>query len=93
MSNNNYASPEVLVTTEWATEHIDDPSVRFVEVDVDTSAFDTGHIPGAIGWNWKTDTQDQVVRDIPDIASFEALLSQSGISNDTTVVLYGDNNN
>jgi len=93
MSSNGYAQPDVLVTTEWAEAHLNDPSLRFVEVDVDTAAYDTGHVPGAIGWNWTTDTQDTVRRDIPDKTSFEALLGRSGIGNDTTVVLYGDNNN
>jgi thiosulfate/3-mercaptopyruvate sulfurtransferase len=64
-----------------------------VEVDVDTSAYDGGHIPGAVGWNWKTDLQRRPVRDIPTKSEWEQLLSRSGISNDTTVALYGDNNN
>ena len=82
-----------LVTTQWVADHLSDPSIRLVEVDVDTSAYDTGHIPGAAGWNWKTDLQRHPVRDIPTRAEWEELLSRSGISNDTTVVLYGDNNN
>lgn len=93
MSRNGYAHPETLVDTQWVAEHGSDPDVRLVEVDVDTSAYDSGHIPGAVGWNWKQDTQDVVVRDIPGQAAFEALLSRSGISPDTLVVLYGDNNN
>lgn len=93
MSTNGYLHPEVLVTTEWAEAHLSDPTIRFVEVDVDTSAYDTGHIPGAVGWNWQRDTQDTLRRDIPDKAALEALLSRSGISNDTTIILYGDNNN
>ena len=64
-----------------------------MEVDVDTTAYDSGHIPGAVGWNWKKDTQAPLVRDIPDRVQFEALLGSSGISPDTTVILYGDNNN
>jgi thiosulfate/3-mercaptopyruvate sulfurtransferase len=92
-SNNEYANPEVLVSTDWAIGHLNDPKIRFVEVDVDTTAYDSGHLPGAIGWNWTTDTQDTVIRDIPDKTRFEALMSRSGISNDMTVVLYGDNNN
>lgn len=93
MSINGYLHPEVLVTTEWAEAHLSDPMIRFVEVDVDTSAYDTGHMPGAVGWNWQRDTQDTLRRDIPDKAALETLLSRSGISNDTTIVLYGDNNN
>jgi thiosulfate/3-mercaptopyruvate sulfurtransferase len=83
----------VLVSTDWAEQHRTDPTVRLVEVDVDTSAYDSGHIPGAIGWNWKTDLQQRPARDIPTKEEWEALLSRSGISNDTTVALYGDNNN
>ncbi len=93
MSSSGYSHPEVLVETDWAEAHLNDPNLRFVEVDVDTSAYGSGHIPGAVGWNWQTDTQDIVRRDIPDQPAFEALMSRSGIGNDTTVVLYGDNNN
>jgi thiosulfate/3-mercaptopyruvate sulfurtransferase len=88
-----YAHPEVLVTTSWLAEHLHDPRVRLVEVDVDTSAYDQGHIPGAIAWNWTRQLADQVRRDILSQAEFENLLASSGISIDTTVVLYGDNNN
>jgi thiosulfate/3-mercaptopyruvate sulfurtransferase len=88
-----YKHPEVLVTTEWAAEHLNDPKVRFVEVDVDTSAYDQGHIVGAVGWNWQTQLQDNVRRDLIEKAALEKLLSESGISNDTTIILYGDNNN
>jgi thiosulfate/3-mercaptopyruvate sulfurtransferase len=90
---NGYAHPEVLVETQWVADHLHDPNVRLVEVDVDTAAYDSGHIPGAIAWNWKRDTQQPIRRDIPDKAGMEALLSRSGISTDTTVILYGDNNN
>ncbi len=90
---NSYASPEVLVTTQWAMDHLGDPGSRFVEVNVDTAAYSGGHLAGAVGWNWQTETQDQLTRDIPRKADFEALMSRSGIANDTTVVLYGDNNN
>src|SRR5271170_2048310 len=88
-----YKHPEVLVSTEWAAQHLNDPSVRFVEVDVDTTAYAQGHIPGAVGWNWQTQLQDNIRRDLIDKAALEALLSKSGISNDTTILLYGDNNN
>lgn len=93
MSSNGYANPEVLVDTDWAAENLDTENVRFVEVDVNTAAYDKGHLPGAVGWNWQIDTQDAVTRDIPDEESFAALASRSGIDNQTTVVLYGDNNN
>jgi thiosulfate/3-mercaptopyruvate sulfurtransferase len=88
-----YAKPDVLVDTEWVAQHLNDPKVKLVEVDVDTSAYRQGHAPGAIGWNWSTQLEDQVRRDIPDQASWEKLLSQSGIKNDDTLVFYGDNNN
>lgn len=91
--SNGYAHPEVLVSTDWAVANLSNPSVRFVEVDVDTTAYDAGHLPGSVGWNWQHDTQDTVVRDIPAKADFEALMSRSGIGNTTTVILYGDNNN
>jgi len=88
-----YAHPEVLVTTVWLAEHLHDPRLRVVEVDVDTNAYDQGHIPGAIAWAWTTQLADQVRRDILSQAEFEDLLARSGISNDTTLILYGDNNN
>ncbi len=88
-----YAHPEVLVTTEWAQAHLNDPNLRFVEVDVDTSAYEQGHLPGAVGFNWQTQLNDPVRRDIPTPSEMENLLSSAGIANDTTVVLYGDNNN
>ncbi len=88
-----YAHPEVLVETDWVAEHLDDPKVRLVEVDVDTTAYEQGHIPGAVGWNWTSDLQDQLRRDILTKAQFEALMSRSGIAPEATVVLYGDNNN
>jgi len=93
MSNSGYAHPEVLVETDWAAGHLNDADLRFVEVDVDTKAYDTGHIPGAVGWNWQRDTQDVVRRDIPDQGAIEALLSRSGIGLETGIILYGDNNN
>ncbi len=84
---------DVLVDADWVEAHENDPGVVLVEVDEDTSAYDTGHIPGAIKIDWKKDLQDPVRRDFVDKAGFEALLSQRGISNDDTVVLYGGNNN
>ena len=90
---NAYAYPEVLVDTQWVAEHLGDPGVRLVEVDVDTHAYDSGHIPGAVAWNWHRDTQQTLRRDIPDCAGLEALLGRSGITPETTVVVYGDNNN
>jgi thiosulfate/3-mercaptopyruvate sulfurtransferase len=89
----NYAYPDVLVTTDWVAQRSADPKVRVVEVDVDTNAYNEGHIPGAIAWSWTTQLADTVRRDILSKEQLEALLSESGIANDTTVVLYGDNNN
>jgi len=88
-----FAHPEVLVSTDWAVAHAGDAGVRFVEVDVDTAAYDEAHLPGAIGFNWQTQLNAPVRRDILSKAELEELLSSVGISNDTGVVLYGDNNN
>ncbi|HTR47160.1 MAG TPA: sulfurtransferase [Verrucomicrobiae bacterium] len=88
-----YAHPEVLVSTQWVADHLNDPRVRLIEVDVDTTAYDQGHIAGAVGWNWQTQLQDNIRRDLIDKVTLEKLLGQSGASNDTTLVLYGDNNN
>ncbi len=88
-----YKHPEVLVSTESAAQNLNAPNTRLVEVDVDTTAYDQGHIPGAVGWNWQTQLQDNVRRDLIDKAALEKLLGESGISNDTAILLYGDNNN
>jgi thiosulfate/3-mercaptopyruvate sulfurtransferase len=87
------AHPESIVTTEWVAENLGDPGVRLVEVDVDTEAYDQGHIPGAVGWNWTSQLNDQLTRDILSAEQMGELLGESGIGPDTTVVLYGDNNN
>ncbi|WP_424183405.1 sulfurtransferase [Actinokineospora sp. G85] len=84
---------DVLVTAAWAEENLQTPGVVFVEVDEDASAYDTGHIPGAVKVDWRQDLQDPVRRDFVDRAGFEKLLSSRGIGNDDTVVLYGGNNN
>ena len=83
----------VVVSTAWVEEHLKDPFVRIVEVDVDARAYEENHLPGALGWAWNTQLCDPLQRDIIPKEKFEKLLSESGISNDTTVVLYGDNNN
>jgi len=88
-----YANPESLVSSEWVDQHKNDPNVVVAEVDVDTAAYDEGHIPGAIGWNWQTQLCDTVRRDIISKANLEELLTKSGIGNNTTIILYGDNNN
>ena len=89
----DYKHPEVLVTADWAAQHLNSPNLRFVEVDVDTTAYDQGHIPGAVAWNWQTQLQDNIRRDLIDRAALEKLLGAAGISNDTAIILYGDNNN
>lgn len=89
----SYAHPEVLVSTDWALANLATPGIRFVEVDVDTKAFDAGHLPNAVAFNWQTQLQDQVRRDIISQDDFSSLLSRHGIREDDTVVLYGDNNN
>jgi len=88
-----YKHPEVLVSTDWAGQNLNSPNLRVVEVDVDTTAYEQGHIPGAVGWNWQTQLQDNIRRDLIDKSTLEKLLSASGISNDTAILLYGDNNN
>ena len=88
-----YAHPEVLVSTDWVAQHGGDSGVRVVEVDVNTSSYDEGHVPGAVGWAWDSQLCDTVRRDIVPREAFAQLMAASGIGNDTTVVLYGDNNN
>jgi thiosulfate/3-mercaptopyruvate sulfurtransferase len=92
-SNGHIANPDSLVTTDWAVEHLNDPGVRLVEVDVDTTAYEKGHLPGAVGWNWRNDLQAKPARDIAPKEQLEQLLSRSGVGPETTVILYGDNNN
>jgi len=84
---------DVLVDTQWVQDHLDDPSIRIVEVDENSALYAEAHIPGAIGFDWKTDLQDQVRRDFLDAKAFGELFGSRGISNDHTVVLYGDRNN
>ena len=88
-----YAHPEVLVSTDWVEQHGSDSGIRVVEVDVNTSSYDEGHVPGAVGWAWDSQLCDTVRRDIVPRKAFEELMADSGIGNDTTVILYGDNNN
>jgi thiosulfate/3-mercaptopyruvate sulfurtransferase len=93
-----YAHPEVLVNTDWVAEHLDElqsdgDEYRLVEVDVDTEAYDESHIPGAVGWDWESELCDTVQRDLVPRDEFEDLLEESGISDDTTIILYGDNHN
>ncbi|HEY6442995.1 MAG TPA: sulfurtransferase [Candidatus Acidoferrales bacterium] len=92
-----YAHPEVLVSTQWVAEQSSsggpNSKIRLIEVDVDTSAYDQGHVAGAVGWNWQTQLQDNIRRDLINKSALEDLLAQSGVSDDTTIILYGDNNN
>ena len=91
--NNGYKHPETLVDVAWVQAHLADPAVRLIEVDVDTTAYEQGHIPGAVGFNWQKELQDQVVRAPVSKERLEELLSSAGVTPDTTIVLYGDNNN
>jgi thiosulfate/3-mercaptopyruvate sulfurtransferase len=87
------AHPESIVETSWVADHLNDDNVAIVEVDVDTEAYDQGHVPGAVGWNWTTQLNDTITRDILSKEQMQGLLGGSGIAKSTTVVLYGDNNN
>ena len=84
---------KALVSTDWISEHAKDKGLRVVEVDVDPSVYEKGHIEGAVGWNWRKDLQDQLNRDVATKEALSNLLGKSGITSDTTIVLYGDNNN
>jgi thiosulfate/3-mercaptopyruvate sulfurtransferase len=88
-----YANGAALVSTDWVAENLSNPAVRLIEVDVDTTAYEQGHIPGAVGFNWATQLTDQIRRDIPPKAQWEALLSEAGVWPDMKIVFYGDNNN
>ena len=87
------AHPESIVETDWVAEHLGDENVRLVEVDVDTAAYEQGHIQGAVGWDWTSQLNDTLRRDILSKEQTQKLLGESGITRRTTVVLYGDNNN
>ena len=88
-----YAHPDSLVDTQWVADNLGQAGIALAEVDVDTSAYESGHIAGSLGWNWQTDLQNTVTRDLLTSDEVAGLLGSSGISNDTTIVLYGDNNN
>jgi thiosulfate/3-mercaptopyruvate sulfurtransferase len=88
-----YANPKALVETDWLEEHVNDPNIRVIEVDEDTEAYEKGHIQGAVGWNWTTDLHTEVGRDYVDQTGLSELLSAAGVGPDTTVILYGGNNN
>jgi thiosulfate/3-mercaptopyruvate sulfurtransferase len=88
-----YANPDALVETDWLEEHVNDPNIRVIEVDEDTEAYEKGHIQGAVGWNWTTDLHTEVGRDYVDQTGLSELLSAAGVGPQTTVILYGGNNN
>ena len=88
-----YAHPDSLVDTQWVADNLGKAGIVLAEVDVDTSAYDSGHIEGSLGWNWQTDLQNTLTRELLTSDEVAGLLGRSGISNDTTIVLYGDNNN
>jgi thiosulfate/3-mercaptopyruvate sulfurtransferase len=88
-----YKNPDALVETDWLEGHLNDENVRVIEVDEDTSAYDKGHVSGAVGWNWNSDLHTKVGRDYVSRAELSELLSRAGVGDDTTVVLYGGNNN
>ena len=89
----NYAHPEKLVSTDWVADNLDKPNVVLIEVDVDTSAYDEGHPPGAVAWNWTSQLQDQVSRDVASREVVTNLLQSAGANDDSQIVLFGDNNN
>jgi thiosulfate/3-mercaptopyruvate sulfurtransferase len=89
----SYANPDALVDTQWLKENLSDPGVRVIEVDEDATVYDKDHIPGAIAWSWSDDLHHPTRRDYLDRAGFSRLLSTAGVGPDTTVVLYGGNNN
>jgi thiosulfate/3-mercaptopyruvate sulfurtransferase len=93
MSEQNYANPAALVSTQWVADHLNDSNVRLIEVDVDTAAYGTGHVQGAVGVNWTTQLGDPIRRDIPSKEAWSKLLSDAGASADTRIIFYGDNNN
>jgi thiosulfate/3-mercaptopyruvate sulfurtransferase len=93
IANRGYANPDVLVSTEWLANNLDAPGIRIVESNEDPLLYPSGHIPGAVQIDWTNDLNDPVRRDYLDKAGFEALMSKNGISNDTTVIFYGDKNN
>jgi len=88
-----YAHPEVLVETDWVAQHLNDPNIRLIEADEDVMLYEVGHLPGAVKLDWHVDVQDKINRDFVNQQEFEQLMSRWGITNDTTIVLYGDKNN
>jgi thiosulfate/3-mercaptopyruvate sulfurtransferase len=91
--SNGYANPDVLVSTDWVAQHLNDPKIRIVESNEDVLLYDTGHVPGAVNIDWHADLNDPLQRDYVNPENFAALMSRNGINPDTTVVFYGDKNN
>src|SRR5262245_48946974 len=89
----SYANSTALVSTDWVAQHLDDPTVRLLEVDVDTAAYDRGHLRGAVGVNWQSQLGDPIRRDLVSPEAWAALLSSAGATPGTRLVFYGDNNN
>ena len=92
-ASTNSRRAQALVDVDWARAHIEDPDVRFIEVDVDTSAYETGHLPGAVGFNWTTELNDPLQRELASPEQLEQLLRDAGVNDDTLIVFYGDNDN
>ena len=92
MADSNYAHPEVLIETDQVAAEMHSGAFKLIEIDVDTDAYAQGHVSGALGFNWQTELEDTLRRDVPDKSQWETLLSKSGITNADTLVLYGDNN-
>ena len=93
MIDKNFAHPDALVTTQWVAEHLSDSGLRLIESNEDILLYDTGHIQGAVHIDWRADLQDETIRDYINVEQFSALCERHGISNDTTVVFYGDKSN
>lgn len=93
VNNKGYAHPDALVSTEWVAENLNNANIRLIESNEDILLYDTGHIPGAVKIDWHVDLNDPITRDYIDRKSFEKLMERNGISNDTTVIFYGDKNN
>jgi thiosulfate/3-mercaptopyruvate sulfurtransferase len=92
-TSNDYANPDALVSTAWLAAHLHEPGYRLVEVDVNPAAYASGHIEGAVGWDWKRDLQDPTVRDLASAEALAQKLGEAGVTPETTLLLYGDNNN
>jgi thiosulfate/3-mercaptopyruvate sulfurtransferase len=92
-SSNDYANPDLLVSTDWVAQHLKDPNIRIVDSDEDVLLYELGHVPGAVKIDWHTDLQDRAMREFIESDQFAALMSRLGIANDTTVIFYGDKNN